>query len=74
MLTHQQECGMELSYNAQNEVKNAEAVYIELQKVKRELGSAIELKTIDDAIKIFDYAGIKAEKKMICLLFQNING
>ena len=60
---HQQECDMELGYKAQNEVKKAEVVKIELEKVKQELGSAVELKTIDDAIKIFDYAGIKTEKK-----------
>ena len=60
---HQQECDMKLSYNAQNEVKNAEVLKVELEKVKQELGSAVELKTIDDAIKIFDYARIKAEKK-----------
>ena len=60
---HQQECNMKLSYNAQNEVKKAEFVKIELQKAKQELGSTIDLKTIDDAIKIFDYAGIKTEKK-----------
>ena len=60
---HQQECDIKLSYNAQNEVKKAEFVKIELQKAKQELGSAVKLKTIDDAIKIFDYVGIKAEKK-----------
>ena len=34
---------------AQEEVKQAEAVKIELEKIKRELGSSIELKTIRPA-------------------------
>ena len=60
---HEKEYNMQLGYNAKNEVRNAEAVKVESQKVKQELGSAIELKNIDDAIKIFDYVGIKVEKK-----------
>ena len=47
---HQQECNMKLGDRAQSEVKNAEFVKVELEKVKQELGSAVELKTIDDAI------------------------
>ena len=60
---HEKEYNMQLSYNAKSEVRNAEAVKVELEKVKQKLGSALELKTIDDAIKIFDYAEIEVEKK-----------
>ena len=60
---HQQEYNMKLSYRAKSEIQNAEITKIELQNVKRELGSVVELKNIDDAVKIFDYFGIKAEKK-----------
>ena len=60
---HQQEYNMQLSQHAKNEVQNAETVKVELEKVKQKLGSALELKTIDDAIKIFDYAEIEVEKK-----------
>ena len=60
---HQQEYNMQLSQHAKNEVQNAEMVNVESEKIKQELGSALELKTIDDAIKIFDYAEIEVEKK-----------
>ena len=60
---HQKECNFELNSFATEQFENAETANIELQKIKKEFGSAIELKTIDDVIKILDYAGIKAVKK-----------
>ena len=60
---HQKECNFKLNSFATEQFENAEAAKIELQKLKQEIGSAIELKTIDDVIKILDYAGIKAVKK-----------
>ena len=60
---HQNEHHMQLSYRAKQELEYAEATKIELQNVKRKLGFAVELKTIDEAIKIFEYVGIKVEKK-----------
>ena len=62
-MEYQKKCNMKLSYRAENEVQQVKSTKVELQKVKEKLGSALELKTIDDAIKIFDYFGIKAEKQ-----------
>ena len=59
---HQKEYNMQLHKNAQNELDSAEVIKAELQKTQSILGSAIELKTIDDAVKVLSYFGIESEK------------
>ena len=61
--SHQKEYNIQLKDNAQQQLDNAEIVRSKLQKLKQELGTAIELKTINDAVKIFDYIGIETQNK-----------
>ncbi len=60
---HQKEYNIKLTSNAQNEVQNAEIAKKTIVDIKKNLGSAINLNVIDDAITIFNYVGIKAERK-----------
>ena len=68
---HQNELNLKLSNSAKKEIKKTETRILKIQKEKQKLGTAIELKTIDDAIKIFDYIGIKAQKNGAGLTISN---
>jgi len=60
---HQTQSQLSLSNSAKKQLERAEVVKVEVERIKQKLGSVIELNTIDDAIKIFDYLGITSKQK-----------
>jgi len=59
---HMQNENLKLSDKANEEIKDAENRKIAVEKIKKDLGISVELKTIDDALKVLNCFGLEAEK------------
>ena len=59
---HMQNENLKLSDKANEEIKEAENRKLAVEKIKKDLGISVELKTIDDALKVLNCFGLEAEK------------